>query len=727
MQRSIPALTPKDLFTPPGLRPSLPSQYNFSPCGRYVSYLKGSDTAPNTLDLWCFDRQQKVHTPIAMALQLDAQADENVTELNDAERAERERKRQFTFGITRYQWVGELGSLALYADGQAYIKQDIGDDAIVQITPSEKRHSGFNPSPSGGLISYVRGGNLFYQDIKKAGSEVQVSHDADECVSYGLPDFLAAEEMHRFAGAWWSQCERYLIYCRNDDAPVRVSHRMEIDDNGSRTIAQRYPYAGEANPDVSLHLHDTQSGHSQKIWQSGRTTDDAYLARVLPIADGLCLLTQDRLQQTLVLSSYEFTTGNWQELYRETSTTWINLTDDLQQLPGADLLFSSEDQGQRQAIVIGRNGGIRRLRGPSHINHIHCSNENYAYVSGWDASPIDNHLFWVRLDGSGYGQLTHEDGVHEVIVHKGQNLFIDRFCSPNLPARISVSAISTDVYGVIAAPSDQAGHHILYEEQISEDHRYARFATNHVTPHFGVIEANGHALHYRLTRPAAPQGKHPTIVYVYGGPGAQKVRRDWGTLLVQMFAQQGYGVLEIDNRGSTNRGRLFEACLYKSMGSIEVDDQVLGLSVLTHEPWADLERVGVFGHSYGGYMSLMCLCRAGKHFKAGVAVAPVADWRLYDSHYTERFMGLPDKDAEAYAASSIIPHLPNLERPLLLMHGMADDNVLFIHSTMLMSELQKLGKPFELMTYPGAKHSMQETHVSIHRFDTILGFFNRTL
>ena len=727
MQQSIPALTPKDLFTPPGLRPSLPSQYNFSPCGRYVSYLKGSDTAPNTLDLWCFDRQQKVHTPIAMALQLDAQADENVTELNDAERAERERKRQFTFGIIRYQWVGELGSLILYADGQAYIKQDIGDEAIIQITPSEKRHSGFNPSPSGGLISYVRGGNLFYQDIKKAGSEVQVSHDADECVSYGLPDFLAAEEMHRFAGAWWSQCERYLIYCRNDDAPVRVSHRMEIDDNGSRTIAQRYPYAGEANPDVSLHLHDTQSGHSQKIWQSGRTTHDAYLARVLPIADGLCLLTQDRLQQTLVLSSYEFTTGNWQELYRETSTTWINLTDDLQQLPGADLLFSSEDQGQRQAIVIGRNGGIRRLRGPSHINHIHCSNDNYAYVSGWDASPIDNHLFWVRLDGSGYGQLTHEDGVHEVIVHKGQNLFIDRFCSPNLPARISVNAISIDVDGVIAAPSDQPGHHILYEEQISEDHRYARFAPNHVTPHFGVIEANGHALHYRLTPPAAPQGKHPTILYVYGGPGAQKVRRDWGTLLVQMFAQQGYGVLEIDNRGSTNRGRLFEACLYKSMGSIEVDDQVLGLSVLTHEPWADLERVGVFGHSYGGYMSLMCLCRAGKYFKAGVAVAPVADWQLYDSHYTERFMGLPDKDAEAYAASSIIPHLPNLERPLLLMHGMADDNVLFIHSTMLMSELQQLGKPFELMTYPGAKHSMQETHVSIHRFDTILGFFNRTL
>ena len=729
MQESISRLTPTDLFTPPGLRPSLPSQHKFSPCGRYISYLRGSEAAPTTLDLWCFDRQSEAEVPIALALQLDAQADESVTELSDVERAERERKRQFTFGITHYQWIGESGSIALYADGQAYLKHDFGSESITQITSNENRYSGFNPSSSGTLISYVRSGNLFYQDLQSAGAEVQVSHDADECITYGLPDFLAAEEMHRFAGAWWSACERYLIYCRNDDSPVRVSHRMEIDGNGSRTIAQRYPYAGETNPDVSLHVLDTHSGESQRIWQNGLVTHDAYLARVLPVQDGLCILTQDRLQQTLVLSSFNFAQRKWQELYRETSTTWINLTDDLQQLSCGDLLFSTEDQGQRQAIVIviGVDAAVRRLLGPSHINQIHCSDDDFAYVSGWDASPIDNHLFWLALDGSGYGQLTHDDGVHEVTVHKSRKLFIDRFCSPTVPARISVNTMTLDVAHAPETQTDSPSEHILYQELIDKDHRYAPFAANHVMPRFGVIEANGHALHYRLTPPAAPNGKHPTIVYVYGGPGAQKVRRDWGTLLVQMFAQQGYGVLELDNRGSTNRGRLFEAGLYKRMGSIEVDDQLSGLSVLANESWADLKRVGVFGHSYGGYMSLMCLCQAGEHFAAGVAVAPVADWQLYDSHYTERFMGLPEDAAEAYATSSVIAHLPKLERPLLLMHGMADDNVLFTHSTMLMSELQKLGKSFELMTYPGAKHSMQETHVSIHRFNTILSFFNRSL
>jgi dipeptidyl-peptidase-4 len=163
------------------------------------------------------------------------------------------------------------------------------------------------------------------------------------------------------------------------------------------------------------------------------------------------------------------------------------------------------------------------------------------------------------------------------------------------------------------------------------------------------------------------------------------------------------------------------------MGSIEVDDQLQALTILDNTSWADPSRIGVFGHSYGGYMSLMCLCQAGERFKAGAAVAPVADWRLYDTHYTERFMGLPNDDGDAYDKSSVLPHLHKLKRPLLLMHGMADDNVLFTHSTMLMSELQKLGKPFDLMTYPGAKHSMQETHISIHRFETILNFFQRNL
>ena len=166
MHESTTRLTPTDLFTPPGLRPTLPSQHKFSPCGRYISYLRGSEAAPTTLDLWCFDRKSETEVPIALARQLDAQADESVAELSDAERAERERKRHFTFGNTHYQWIGEAGALALYADGQAYLKQNLGSDLITQVTSGKNRHSGFNPSPSGTLISYVRGGNLLSRPTK---------------------------------------------------------------------------------------------------------------------------------------------------------------------------------------------------------------------------------------------------------------------------------------------------------------------------------------------------------------------------------------------------------------------------------------------------------------------------------------------------------------------------------------------------------------------------------
>ena len=711
-------LTPEALFTEPGMRPTPPSHYKISPCGRYVTYLKGSKEATTVLDLWCFDRSKNDHTKLVSASTLDARADESVTELSDAERAERERRRQFTFGISQYQWLGKSRALVLYADGQAYTTR-VGDngnvDAIQVITEPGQRHSGFNPSPSGLLLSYVTDGDLYFTNLAGSQPAIRITTDASPCVTNGLPDFLAAEEMHRFKGSWWSECERYLIYCRNDESPVSISHRLEIDGNGSRTVEQRYPFAGQPNPLVTLFVFDTHKRTTQQVWQSETNEQDVYLARVDSWEDGLFIQTQDRLQQTLTLRRYGFTDGSWHQIYQERSDTWINLTDDLHSTGDGEFVFSSEDKGQRQALVLSPSSEPRRLAGPAHINQVLSVNGKALLASGWDETPIENHLYEVFLDGSGYRCLTKGAGVHDVAVDQGHQLFVDRYTDVQVPLKITVASL------------DGSNEQLLYEELVDQSHPYFPYSSAHVTAEFGHITVEGHPLYYRLTPPANTNGLHPTIVYVYGGPGAQKVRRDWGTLLLQLFAQQGFGVLELDNRGSANRGSVFEAPLYKRMGSIEVDDQLQALAILNGTSWADPQRVGVFGHSYGGYMSLMCLCQAGERFKAGVAVAPVADWRLYDTHYTERFMGLPEDDAAAYDNSSVIPHLHKLERPLLLMHGMADDNVLFTHSTMLMSELQKLGKPFDLMTYPGAKHSMQETHISIHRFDAILSFFRRNL
>ena len=205
------------------------------------------------------------------------------------------------------------------------------------------------------------------------------------------------------------------------------------------------------------------------------------------------------------------------------------------------------------------------------------------------------------------------------------------------------------------------------------------------------------------------------------------MRNEWPPLLLQLLAQRGFCVLELDNRGSANRGLRFEAAIHRCLGQAEVRDQALGVEFAANLPWVDPERIGVFGHSYGGYMALMCLAQVPERFRAGVAVAPVTDWRLYDTHYTERYLGHPEDNAEGYAASSALTHLEGIHGKLLLMHGMSDDNVVFTHSMRLMAALQEANVAFELMTYPGAKHSLQQKAVAIHRFNLILDFFERHL
>ena len=349
----------------------------------------------------------------------------------------------------------------------------------------------------------------------------------------------------------------------------------------------------------------------------------------------------------------------------------------------------------------------------------HCSrllgySQGRLFATGWCTDATENHLYAIAPTGD--LALLTEPGWHDIVFNTETGVWIDIHSATTSPPSITHKA------------SQDATPVSIYTETIDEAHPYIQFWPLHQSPQFGEIKtADGTRLHYRFTPPVQTGMPQPAIVYVYGGPGAQKVRNQWPPLLLQLFAQNGIGVFELDNRGSANRGRDFEAPLYRRMGTVEVADQLLGLDVLRSLRGVDPERIGVFGHSYGGYMTLMCLCQAPNRFKAGVAVAPVCDWQLYDSHYTERYMGMPEENSDGYEHGNVLTHLSNLQDPLLLMHGMADDNVLFTHSTMIMGALQALNKPFELMTYPGAKHSMQEAHVSTHRFELILDFFARRL
>jgi len=708
-------LTPERVFAEPGLRVAQPSQFKISSCGQYVSFLQASVVSNSILDLWVFVCATQQRFCLLAASSIAKEAKEDVSALTARERAERERRRQFTQGITEYFWRPNTTSLVACIDGQAYLT-DVELSTPSQLTNRNTRQAAFSLSANGQFLSYVRDGDLYYRRINEdLEVEQRVTTDATATLSNGAADFLAAEEMHRFKGHWWSADETLLFFSKVDESRVTVSNRLEVDANDSRSIAQRYPYAGAVNPSVSLWQYSIATGELLELWRDSE--EQAYLARVDPCTDGLYIQCQDRLQQTLTVLRKGYAEKKWQTYHVERSATWINLTDDFTELQGGGHAFTSESSGRRQAILLNRPNAPERLACPTHLNQLLGADTEKIYACGWQDTPLENHLFTIPLDGSAFTRITEDAGWHDFVLNPRQCLFVDRFTNDLTPLKVSLnSAVAKRV------------EHTLFEEQINANHPYQPFLANHVPSEFGsVLTSEQENLYFRLTPPLSKTGKHPVIVYVYGGPGAQKVRKEWSPLLLQLFAHNGFGVLELDNRGSSNRGRGFEAPIYRAMGSVEVEDQLRGVELLKSVPWADTNNIGIFGHSYGGYMTLMSLCSAPDVFKAGAAVAPVSDWALYDSHYTERYMGLPQEQPDAYRNSSVIAHLHQLESALMLMHGMADDNVLFTHSTLIMAELQKLGKQFELMTYPGAKHSMQETHVSIHRFTAILDFFSRHL
>ncbi|HYM36230.1 MAG TPA: alpha/beta fold hydrolase, partial [Steroidobacteraceae bacterium] len=314
------------------------------------------------------------------------------------------------------------------------------------------------------------------------------------------------------------------------------------------------------------------------------------------------------------------------------------------------------------------------------------------------------------------------------------------FSSPQQPPSIAIRNI------------DGSLKQWIVRNSLDGTHPYAPYLSDHVIEEFGSLKGgDGQTLYYRLLRPLklVAGKRYPVIVDTYGGPTSQYVQRNWmgggtgshyslrnrmssgsGTqgFFRELLAQHGFIVFSIDNRGSALRGSAFESALYKRFGKVEVEDQVRGVEFLKTLPYVDGDRVGIMGWSYGGYMTLMALTTAPKVFKAGVAGAPVTDWRLYDTHYTERFLGTPAENAAGYSASSVAPYAKNLTGSLLLVHGMADDNVLFTNSTQLMKQLQSARIPFELMTYPGGKHGLvRQPEMGEHFYDMVLKFFEEKL
>jgi dipeptidyl-peptidase-4 len=405
----------------------------------------------------------------------------------------------------------------------------------------------------------------------------------------------------------------------------------------------------------------------------------------------------------------------------EESETWINLTYDFSALADGGFLWTSERTGFRHIYRSDENGNLTQItNGDWVVGEISGMSDDgqTIYFEGWVETPLERHLYSVSLDGGDPVQITSGEGRWFANLGAGGLGFIGSYSDPSTPTQTGLYSIDGSLTGWIE------------ENALDDDHPYFPYVDSHIVPEFGTVEAeDGTTLYWSMLKPdhCTADTPCPAIVQVYGGPGVQTVTKGWVRSRDQLFADQGYILFKLDNRGSDNRGHAFEAHLHKVMGTVEVIDQLTGLEFLQSQDFVDESRVGLWGWSYGGYMSLMTTLQAPDAFKAAVSGAPVTHWGLYDTHYTERFMETPQSNPEGYENGSAFAHAENYKTPTLLIHGMADDNVTFDHSTKLYAMLQEQNADFEMMTYPGQRHGVRPPPLQKHLWTTIFAFFDRRL
>jgi dipeptidyl-peptidase-4 len=738
-------LTIERLFAAPDLSGATLRSPHISPDGRFVAYLRGKDSNKDRLDLWAYDIARHEHRLLVDSALLEPK--ERALSAEEEQRRERQRTSALS-GIIEYEFSPDSRYLLVPLGGDLYVYDlhAAPEKAVRRLT---KGGGGYETdahfSPHGSYVSFIRDQNLIVYDLANS-TERAITKDGGGVISYGTAEFIAQEEMDRTTGYWWSPDEKRIAFTRVDESPVAEVDRFEIYADSVKVIKQRYPAAGARNALVQLFVKpiDTSKANSTPAVQVQvdlGNNPDIYLARVnwLPNSTALAVQRQSRDQKTLTLLRADATTGATSELLSEHSDTWVDLHDELTFLEHSPrFIWASSRTGFKHLYLYDLNGKLVRpltsgeweVVGDSDARAIRGVDERsgLVYFMANAESPLERHLYAVSLNDARPTprRITTDSGWHDVIMSKDTKVFLDTFSTPDHPPSLTLRAADGKTLAALV-PND-----------VTPDHPYAPYLSDHLPTEFGTLEASdGQTLYYQIIKPKdlEPGKQYPVVVDVYGGPGAQQVRKTWPGygrsntgFFRQYLAQHGYIVFTLDNRGSAARGVRFKTAIYHHMGSVEVQDQVTGVNFLKTLPYVDSKRIAVFGWSYGGYMALMCMMQAPEVFAAGIAGAPVTDWHLYDTHYTEQYMGTPRENAAGYAASSVMTYADRLRGPLLIMHGMADDNVLFTHSTTLFKKLQDLNKQFDIMTYPGSKHGLlRHADTGLHGYTTIKRFLDTQL
>ncbi|KAF6136158.1 hypothetical protein GIB67_001567 [Kingdonia uniflora] len=720
-----------------------PTSVNFSYDDTVITYLFSPDGSLSK-KLFAFDvangQQEMVFSPPD-----GGGLDES--NISPEEKLRRERAREIGLGVTRYQWVKS-------SSGKKMVMVPLPDGIYFQVLscskpelklPSMSHSPIIEPllSPDGHMLAYVRDSELHVFNLSY-GEPIQLTFEVvGNPMTHGLAEYIAQEEMDRKNGFWWSPDSKYIAFTEVDSSSIplfRIMHQGKSSVGSDSQEDHAYPFAGASNVKVRLGVVSSLGGPI--TWMDllcGEpdldNNDEEYLARVnwMP-RNVLAVQVLNRSQTKLKILKFDITTGQRKIIHVEENSAWVNLHDCFTPLDkGFDkfsggFIWASEKTGFRHLYFHDRSGACMGpiTEGDWMIDQVAGINEpaGLIYFTGTMDGPLESNLYCTDLfpDWSCPlpipRRLTHGKGRHVVVLDHQMQRFVDIHDSLKCPPRVMLCSL---LDGSVIMP--------LYEKPLTIP-LFKRFQLN--APEIVQIQANdGTTLYGALYKPDVKRFGPPpyrTCVSVYGGPCAQLVCDSW-TSAVDMRAQylrnKGILVFKLDNRGTARRGLKFESAIKHNFGQFDTEDQFTGAEWLIKQGLTEAGRIGIYGWSYGGYLSAMTLARYPDTFSLAVSGAPVTSWDGYDTFYTEKFMGLPSDNIKGYEFGSVMHHVQNIKGRLLIVHGMIDENVHFRHTARLVNAFIEARKPYELVVFPDERHLPRKHRVYME--ERIWEFIERNL
>lgn len=608
----------------------------------------------------------------------------------------------------------ETESIYRWSSKSEYYIYDIDKDTLFPLSVNGKQMLA-DFSPGGGMVAFVRDNNLFLKNIID-DIEIQITDDGlDRHIINGTTDWVYEEEFGFTKGFYWSPDGRKIAYYRFDERGVPEYEMQLWGDLYPEMYRYKYPKAGEANSLVSIHIYDIESGSGTRA-DIGEETDQ-YIPRIkwTRKKDLLSIQRMNRLQNVLEILLTDASDGSSKIIYSEENKYYIDITDHLTFTDENHFIISSEADGYNHLYYYDLEGKLvmQLSRGEWDVTDLYGFDEKrkLVYFQAAYSSPLNREVMRSNLKGK-TEKLSGREGNNNASFSSTFDYFINRYSDANTPDYISLNKAGGKEIRLIESNAE-------LREKLDE-YGYSRREFFEISTDEGLV-MNAWRI---MPRDFDPGKKYPVLMYVYGGPGSQTVLNSWsgGQLWYQMLAQNGIVCVSVDNRGTGARGEEFKKMTYLQLGKYETIDQIAAGKYLASLPWVDAGRIGIFGWSYGGYMSTLCMTKGADVFDLGIAVAPVTNWKYYDNIYTERFMRTPQENPEGYEDNSPINFTGQMKGKYLLVHGTADDNVHVQNTIDLVSAMIESGAQFDLQLYPNRNHGIYGGNARVHLYTKMTDF-----